>query len=134
MQMQTPKHDLNLVKELCEKCLKGFSGIVEFNAPSRSINCVIEVLACETASEAKEVCLRGIMQLEKGDYSHSLVQWETIADVYGLQDYRDNDWYIKFVVHDDDGKWTLEEVSFHRPEKDLKLADGRILPGRGGGK
>ena len=124
-----PKHNLEAVKSLCRRGAGG----VTFTARTKSLDCIVTVLKCEP-DEAVEACLQGILLLQPRDFSHRLMQWndvDCIADVYGLEDYEGNNWYVKFLLYEEDGETRLEEISFHLPVKDLPLKDGRTLPGRG---
>ena len=125
--MQEPKYDLEKVKKICERYLEGAEPFVNFIAPSRSLKCIVEVTGCKP-SEAGAICIQGILQLKPNDFSHRTMQWETVADVYGLANYQASDWYVKFTLYGDGEQMKLEEISFHPPKKDLKLVDGRVLP------
>jgi hypothetical protein len=134
MEELKPKYDLEKVKNICEQCLESTDTerFINFIAPSRSLQCVVEVVGCKP-SEASAICIKGILQLNSNDFSHHVLQWGDVSDVYGLQNYLNNDWYIKFTLYQEDDRFKLEEISFHRPEHDLKLVDGRILLGTEGG-
>lgn len=128
-----PKHDLNKVKEIAEKFLSGAINSVYFSAPSRSTEIVIEALLC-TEQKARASIVTGVLHLTPGDFSHRTIQWNdpcAVADVYGLEQYENIDWYVKFMFEEDElGEPYLEQVSFHPVEKPLQLQDGRTLKPR----
>lgn len=133
--MQEPIYDLEQVKKICERCLESTDTerFINFIAPSRSLQCIVEVIGCKP-SEATKICIQGILQLQPNDFSHRTLQWDTVADVYGLENYLNNDWYVKFTLYADEENgdhFKLEEISFHPPKKDLELIDGRILSSKG---
>ena len=121
-----PKYDLSQIKAIVEKYVEGAKEMIYFSAPSRSLACVIEVLLCQD-HEVHKIITDGILQLKDSDFSHSLFQWDTVMDVYGLENYQKNNWYIKFNLKEEDGQVFLENVSFHPPVKSLTLIDDRIL-------
>ncbi len=124
--MTAPKHDLIKIKSLVEKFLDGAKELIIFSAPSRSTRCVIEIFLC-SQDEAEHTIAKGIMQLADNDFAHRLYQWDTVMDVYGLENYKDANWYIKFNLIEEDGEIALENVSFHPNDKPLLLVDGRTL-------
>ncbi len=130
--VQKATHKLESVKTACDRALAGEDSVL-FTAPTRSLFQIIETFCC-SVPEAKRICIEGIRSLEPSDFSHSLFQWDAVADVYGLQNYQGFDWYVKFILDKDECGELLESISFHRPEKDLKLVDGRILKAKGGEK
>lgn len=67
------------------------------------------------------------MKLEDNDFSHRLYQWDTTMDVYGLENYKEANWYIKFNLIEDGDEIALENVSFHPNDKPLLLTNGRTL-------
>ena len=123
---ETPKHSLAEIKSIVEKFLDGSRELIVFSAPSRSTRCVIEVLLCNQL-EAEETIAKGIMLLENNDFSQRVYQWGTTMDVYGLENYKDANWYIKLSLVEEDGEIALDEISFHHNKKPLTLIDGRIL-------
>lgn len=124
--MNSPKHDLAKIKSLIEKFLDGSKELIIFSAPSRSTKCVIEIFLCNQ-NEAEHTIAKGIMKLDDNDFSHRLYQWDTSMDVYGLENYKDANWYIKFNLIEDGDEIALENVSFHPNDKPLLLTNGRTL-------
>ena len=120
------KFDLEEVKRLITLYWKGNSSTLWFSARSRSIDSVIKVLLCNE-TEAEKTILDGLMKLKNTDFCRSKMQWDTIVDEYGLEDYHDLNWYIKFSICHDDGQNTLEQISFHPLEKEMRLIDERNL-------
>lgn len=120
------KFDLGEVKKLILSYRRGESNALWFSARTRSIDSVINVFSCnETAAES--IILDGLMTLESADFCRSHLQWESIVDEYGLENYLGFNWYIKFTLDDEEGIKSLEQISFHPLEKEMKLADGRNL-------
>lgn len=108
---------------------------VEFTSPSRSLNEVIKhfdkyQLPCSNF-EAEEFIYNGILKLDSNCFSETKLQWDNppdLVDVYGLQLDNEN-WYVKFSIGQDENGEYLDEISFHPLEKDMKLANGKILKG-----
>ncbi len=122
-----PRYDLAEIKKIVQQWLDGAKESIVFNAPSRSIKCVIEVVKCDIG-KAEEIIADGLMQLKKEDYSSSFFQWGDAFDIYGLENYLECNWYVKFCIFSgDDGEPKIESVSFHPIEKELTLSDGRTL-------
>lgn len=106
--------------------------VVNFIHPPKSFLSVIEEF--QTRGEyldflkAQIYIFDALMELSEADYSASHVQWEAVVDVYGVV--RDRiPWYVKFCIYSDEitGERKLEEISFHRIEKDLRLANRRTI-------
>ncbi len=122
---QTPKFKLEDVKRIIEDFVKGKDDAIFFSAKTRSLNCVMEVLECDL-KEAKKFILTGMLKLEEGDFACRGVQWNTTMDTYGLENYQEHNWYVKFSICDEDGGY-IEQVSFHPVEQVLRLQNGRVL-------
>lgn len=131
-----PVHDLSRAQSYVPYVRQALENpteeVVYFSAQRRSINCVIEEFQLKGRPmgflEAKVYILEAMQELVAGDFSHSHSQWDGFADVYGVV--RDEiPWFIKFMLGVDLEKKQeyLEQISFHRPEKDLKLANGKII-------
>lgn len=122
----TPKYDLKEIQALCKS--QDLTRIW-FSAKSRSTDKVIEAYASteepKSYEEAVKFILQGIVELKPEDFVERVLQWGMVAaDVYGLIcDGRP--WYVKFIYEDG----TLEEISFHPPERPLKTASGIIIGG-----
>ncbi len=125
--MNGPKYPLEDVFKLIEQ------RAVDFSAPSRSLRAVQEFLEKNTPNglscrEAESFIYEGIKQLTNSCFCRRIHQWGIVADEYGLFFMKIN-WYIKFAIEEDeDGKF-LNEISFHPLEKNMKLANGKILDG-----
>jgi hypothetical protein len=121
---QTPKHDLISVQALIRR---GVADSIWFSAPSRSLNEVVRVYSGtdtpKSLAEAADFICAGILELTPRHFVERVLQWEVVADVYGII-YDHRPWYVKFVL--DDG--VLEEISFHPPEKALKTVGGLQIP------
>ena len=95
---QTPKYDLNMIQQLCSS---GDRTCIWFSAPSRSINKVIEEYATTDApksnEEAVEFIFQGLLVLKPDDFVERLLQWGSVADVYGLM-FDGRPWYVKFIL------------------------------------
>ena len=126
---QVPKYDLAKVKQIAEQYLAGKRDVVLFSAPSRSLHCVVEVLLCDD-EEAPNHIATGILNLEPQAFCERVLQWDTTMDVYGLEDFQNIDWYVKFCLEEIEGELHLEQVSFHPLEKPMRLADGRLIQPR----
>lgn len=114
--MNNPHHSLNTVKMLIEDCW--------FSAPSKSLHAVIAVHR-ELTMEAAAIYIKtALYQLENHHYAHSVVMWDNVADIYGMN-YRGNPWYIKFFIENN----CLEEISFHPPYTNLRTMGGIIKQG-----
>lgn len=121
--MQSPKYDLDMVKTTVSSWLKGNYESGWFSAPSCSIDYVIHIFNC-TNSTAEKIVLEGLMKLETKNYYQRKSMWGDIVDEYGLSNYLGHNWYVKFMVGEDK---VLEEISFHPCEKDMVLANGKVL-------
>lgn len=125
MSSQRPKFSLIEVKRIVEDFLSGDREKLWFSAPRRSLFVVARVLELDIDS-APLVVANGIMTLEEKDFSRTVLQWDTLADEYGLENFKGHNWYVKFRLETNDGSF-LEEISFHPIEKELRLANGRVL-------
>ena len=121
----TAKYGLTELKNLVLRYRAG-EDTLWFSAPSRSIDYVVQVVACDE-QKAEEMILAGLCLLEPGDFSSRVMQWDMLCDVYGLENSEGHKWYVKFALSQDDSLPVLEQISFHPLEKDLKVADGRYL-------
>lgn len=103
-----------------------------FAARSRSTYAVIRVLEAKgsqrSTAEADRFILRGLKELTEAHFVESVIQWgdpNCVADVYGLI-FDGSPWYVKFRI--DTEEQTLEEISFHPPEKELTTVGGLKIP------
>lgn len=119
--MQTPKFDLDQVKQLAREWMGG-KHCGWFSATSCSVDYVIHVFEC-TQNEAEAIILDGILKLENADFSRRISMWDSVADEYAIEGYLGYNWYVKFMVEEGD----LEQISFHPCEKDMTLANGRTI-------
>ena len=123
----SPAHPLGEVKRLVNAYLQKGEDTVWFSAKSRSIDAVSEVYPQWTVAEIIRFILAAILTLTEGDFCSSNLQWggsNLVADVYALI-YDGKPWFVKFLVENS----CLEEISFHPPERPLKTASGKIIPG-----
>lgn len=120
--MQTSKFNLEDVKRLVTDSILNKES-VWFSATSCSTDYVIHMFKC-SESKAMDIILNGILKLVKNNFCQRVLIWDDIADEYGLENYLGYHWYIKFMIGSD---YQLEEISFHPCEKDMKLANGKIL-------
>ncbi|MBI3556683.1 MAG: type II toxin-antitoxin system MqsR family toxin [Deltaproteobacteria bacterium] len=104
-----------------------------FSARPRSSYAVIKAYGSSgktlSADEAEAFILKAIGDLTEGHFCESVLQWndpKCIADVYGLI-YDERPWYVKFRIDSEEGE-TLEEISFHPPEKEMKTVNGSVIP------
>ena len=120
----TSKYDLNIVQKLIRR---GVADSIWFSAPSRSLYEVVRVYSNSDAPkslvEAADFICAGLLQLKPDHFVKRVLQWEVVADVYGLI-FDGRPWYVKFVLNDG----VLEEISFHPPEKTLKTVAGLQIP------
>ena len=120
---QAPKYDLQEIFAIIDG---GDKNRVWFSAPSRSIQEVIKVyqgsIDFKDAEEAAIFILKGIRSLKPENFVERILQWDAIADVYGVI-FDSRPWYVKFMVEDG----ILNEISFHPPTKPLKTISGLII-------
>lgn len=102
-----------------------------FSAPSRSLSEVIRIFeklgSPKNEMEATDFILQGIKSLKQTDFVQSVLQWndpKCVADVYGTV-IEGQPWFIKFRI-DEDG--SLEEISFHPPNKSMTTVGGTVVP------
>lgn len=121
---QEPRFPLETAQKRANEFLEGNKDSVWFSAQSRSTDVVMEIYQCDL-SQAQDIIVKGIVRLTRKDFSVTIMNWggTVPCDVYGLEGYCDNDWYIKFRFEDE----SLDEISFHPPKTALKLQDGRVL-------
>ncbi len=120
-------HPLAEVKRLISAHLQKGEDTVWFSAVTRSVDQVTSVYPHFSTQEAVRFILEAMLSLTEGDYCSSNLQWgstDLVADVYGLI-YDGKPWFIKFLIEND----TVEEISFHPPEKPIKTSAGKIIPG-----
>lgn len=101
-----------------------------FSAPSRSIDCIIEVFECTDTKmgieQAEAFALQGISQLTEKHFYKRVIQWsDCIADVYGLV-FHNKPWFIKFRIDEEED--VLEEISFHPPDEAFVTVGGLKIP------
>lgn len=119
------KYSLAVVKQLVDQYKQGNNTALWFSARSRSLDAVVKVLSCNDV-DAETTILDGLLKLKDSDFCRSNMQWNTFVDEYGLENYLGINWYIKFTI-EQNGVETLEQISFHPLEKNMRLADGRQL-------
>jgi hypothetical protein len=126
MSSQVARYDLNRVKGLAQGYLNGKLDSINFTAPRRSTEQVVQVLSCSN-EVANQTIARGLLLLQEKDFHARVLQWNEVYDVYGLENYEEHNWYVKFCVVAD-GIQYIEEVSFHPLEKEMIFFDGRKMP------
>ena len=96
-----------------------------FPASSRSVNCVMKLYAKlnrpMTTEAAEAFILAGIKTLTLEDFYQRVLQWDCVADIYGVV-YDNNPWFIKFMIDPEEDE--LQEISFHTPKEDFKTVGG----------
>jgi hypothetical protein len=121
---QTPKYDLSTVQLLVHR---NVPDTIWFSAPSRSVDEVVRVYRTSATpknpTEAAAFILQGLLALTGGNFVERLMQWGTVADVYGLV-FDGRPWYVKFVFEDG----VLEEISFHPPQRPMTTITGLVIP------
>ena len=120
-----PRYDLDEVKRIVREYIAGDHTLVKFSAPRRSVDVVVTALKC-SAHQATQKIATGLLTLSEGDFSERVWQWNDVYDAYGLENYEGHNWYIKYCVVTEEGKY-IEQVSFHPVQRELKLPDGRTL-------
>ncbi len=120
------KYSLAVVKNLVDQYKQGNNTALWFSARSRSLDAVVKVLFCNEV-DAETKILDGLLRLKESDFCRSNIQWNTVVDEYGLENYLGYNWYIKFTIERQSSVETLEQISFHPLEKNMRLADGREL-------
>ena len=126
MPSKKPKYDLSQVKQIVEKFLAGDLTKLWFSARSRSVAQVMTILRC-SEKEAEEKIAHAILRLEPADFSDNNFQWGITNDIYGLENYEDHNWYLKFNILNEDGLESVNQISFHPVEDFLLVANGRVL-------
>lgn len=122
---QTPKYDLEEAKSLASDC--------DILFPNKSVNAVIAVFkdiigSPKTTVEADDFIRDELAKLELKDFAERTLVFQNtvVADVYG-KIINGQPWYIKFLIRIEDGETWLEELSFHPPDRPLKLQSGNII-------
>lgn len=121
---QVAKYDLEEVK--------GLLRLKEYNIlPRRSVFKVVDFFRCAGCSksneEAEQYIVDNILELDQRDFATRVLQWEIVADVYGIENLDGENWYVKFYIETDDCEKHVVGISFHPLEKNLLLADQRLL-------
>lgn len=128
------RYDLAKVKGLASAALSDpTKDTVYFSARSKSIDRVIEEFQLKGKPmdplKAEVYILESILKLEQKDFVGTYSQWANdYADWYGI--FQDGiPWYVKFLVDNDPVKQTefLEQISFHRSDRDMKLENGKTI-------
>ena len=120
-------HSLDEVKRLINAYLQNGEDTVWFSAITRSVDQVTALYPRFSTQEAVRFILEAVLSLSEQDFCSSNLQWGStnlVADVYGLI-YDDKPWFVKFLIENN----TVEEISFHPPEKPLKTSGGKLIPG-----
>lgn len=50
-----------------------------------------------------------------------------MADVYGLENFRGHNWYVKFFIYEDDDDQCVASISFHPLDELMNCESGKIL-------
>jgi len=124
MGISKPKFSLTEVKRLAQEYLDG-KRTIKFTAPRKSTEAVVAVLLC-AANLANRKIATGLLALKEVDFHKRVWQWDDVFDEYGLENYEEYNWYVKFCIVNDEGEY-IEEVSFHPLDKEMILPDGRTL-------
>ncbi len=128
---QKAKFDLDEVKELIRA-----RSVYVLN--DRAIALVIKVYADtdqpKSRDDAETFIIDGLLNLESIAFCERkwMSEWEQVVDIYGkvIDDYP---WFIKFYIeYEEDGsagesKACLCNVSFHPPDRDITLANGKCI-------
>jgi hypothetical protein len=122
------KYDLEDVKKLVAEWLEGDDDKLWFTPRRKSYGAVGYVLS-ECDADAQETIGLGIMKLNEAGFRQQvyLSGRDAVADVYGLQDYRGYNWYVKFFVHDEENDRCVASVSFHPLDEEMKCESGQIF-------
>jgi hypothetical protein len=105
------KYDLLKVRELIQKWHDGDSDRIWFTPRRKSYGAVGFVFN-EDDSTAQRTVAIGLMKLAPEHFymQQYLSGREAVADVYGLEDFRGHNWYVKFFLHSDDNGQYVELV------------------------
>lgn len=125
--MKRPKYDLSRMQELVRQLQ------IDFSAPSRSLWEVARYFEkqqkpCSTF-EAQEFICKGLLKMTENDFCEQKYQWDEVYDVYGLS-FDGECWYVKFLLTEDEQGEFVDQVSFHPAEKDMTLANNKVLRGK----
>ena len=122
------KYDLGTVRELVQRWVDGDSDKIWFTPRKKSYGAVGLVFH-EDDSTAQETIAMGLMKLTPEFFYHQqyLTGRDFVADVYGLKNFREHNWYVKFFVHDDEDGQCLASVSFHPLDEMMVCESGKIL-------
>lgn len=67
--------------------------------------------------------------MTENDFCEQKYQWDEVYDVYGLS-FGGECWYVKFLLAEDEQGEFVDQVSFHPIEKDMTLANNKVLRGK----
>lgn len=93
------KYDLKTVRDALHLWLAGNDNKIWFTPRRKSYGAVGFVLG-EGDVEAQETIAKGILRLTSRDFFRQLYLTgrDTVADVYGLENCRGHNWYVKFYI------------------------------------
>lgn len=125
-----PHYSLEEVRKLAEQTLENPKrGKVVFTAKPKSIDKVIEAYRSRgqsfSSDKAQKYIYYRLFELKAEDFHKSEHgDWGFVTDQYGVR-HNGIPWYIKFRLDKENGE--LDQISFHPLERDMTLANGKIL-------
>lgn len=122
------RYDLVKVCELVQEWLDGDSDKIWFT-PRRKSYGAVGFLFKQDDTCAQETIARGLLKLDPVEFYRQqyLSGRCLVADVYGLENYRGHNWYVKFFLEQEGGDHFLSLVSFHPLDEVMKSEAGKML-------
>lgn len=122
------RFDLDAVKFLVKRWLEGDDDKIWFTPRKKSFGAVGFVFQVDDVT-AQETIAHGLLGLDTAGFFQQqfLSGRGTVVDVYGLENYRGQNWYVKFYLLQEADDHCVSAISFHPLDENMKCENGKIL-------
>lgn len=124
-----PAHyELELMKNFVQCWLQGDTDRIFFSHKRKSFGAVSHVAKVDNET-AMTLIAHGLLELESENFCKKiyLSGRSKVSDVYGLGNFKQHNWYVKFHLEEDVEGNYLDSISFHPLDEEMKLESGQVL-------
>lgn len=122
------KYNLKAVQQYVQEWLDGNDDRMWFT-PRRKSYGAVSFVCNEDDEIAQETIAKGFLKLNSDTFFNTqyLSGRGVAVDVYGLENYRRHNWYVKFYLIDEADDQCVASISFHPLDETMTCENGNVL-------